>query len=524
MRPFHAVAPIAACCVLAATVPSLPAVAAPAAAALDLRKIDVTATPFAREFGEKLRARLAARADSPAFASFAPGWTATQVGNVVYLQDDGTNDCDGNPDNSWFEDCVSGAVDAFFDAFPQADPDFLSVYLGWDIDFFFAFYSPIANDVRGIGMQHFAGAETFGNANGLQGFIFMNSIQLYDEFGASFRDVMFDMIWGQEFGHRWGAFVHVEKGDLPAKALLGRDEGHWSYFLDSEWSWMEGNDWEKDGGAFTTDFDSFGQPGYSALDLYLMGLIPASAVPDFFLITDAETNRDPEDPPQVMSGGPVTIDGKSVTISIDDVIAAEGERSPSFDRSRRAFQVSNVVILRSTDSPSDATMQARMEEFDEWTRTHFARDTRNLAAIHTGIADPPENPDPTAAFTLPAEAEEGKAVTLDATGSSDPDGEELAYVWDFGDGSGDYTSGPTVEHAFRRGGELTVTLTVVDEQGGSASLSQAISVADEPGDDGPLGCGCRLTATRAAAPGRAAIGSALWAALLAGAVAWRRRG
>jgi len=56
------------------------------------------------------------------------------------------------------------------------------------------------------------------------------------------------------------------------------------------------------------------------------------------------------------------------------------------------------------------------------------------------------------------------SVTLDGSGSSDPDGDPLAYSWDFGDGS-PAGSGVSVQHTYGSAGPYTATLTVDDGNG-----------------------------------------------------------
>lgn len=101
---------------------------------------------------------------------------------------------------------------------------------------------------------------------------------------------------------------------------------------------------------------------------------------------------------------------------------------------------------------------------------------------------------PTAAFsastTSPAA---GATVTFDASSSVDPTGSASAgptsrlrtYSWDFGDGTTQTTSAPTVEHAFANAGatavDRTVRLTVTSFDGvDSAPASQTVAVQGTP--------------------------------------------
>jgi hypothetical protein len=85
---------------------------------------------------------------------------------------------------------------------------------------------------------------------------------------------------------------------------------------------------------------------------------------------------------------------------------------------------------------------------------------------------------PTAAFTAAATASANAAVAFDASGSSSGDSSALQYVWDFGNGQ--RGGGMTIAHLFGSGGSKTVTLTVIDGAGRSASASRTVSVAAAP--------------------------------------------
>jgi PKD repeat protein len=67
------------------------------------------------------------------------------------------------------------------------------------------------------------------------------------------------------------------------------------------------------------------------------------------------------------------------------------------------------------------------------------------------------------------------ALLFDASASSDPDGDPLQFVWDFGDGT--KASGEKVFHLFERPGNYRVTLTANDNKGSACSRSsEAVDV------------------------------------------------
>ena len=98
----------------------------------------------------------------------------------------------------------------------------------------------------------------------------------------------------------------------------------------------------------------------------------------------------------------------------------------------------------------------------------------SIRLVPPGIILPP-NGTPVPSFTYSPSAPLAKSdVTFDGSLSTDSDGRVVSYAWNFGDGS--QGSGVLVKHGFSNDGSYTVTLTVTDDRGQSASLSKAVSV------------------------------------------------
>jgi PKD repeat protein len=93
----------------------------------------------------------------------------------------------------------------------------------------------------------------------------------------------------------------------------------------------------------------------------------------------------------------------------------------------------------------------------------WSRDSRNVAVTASNAA-------PTAAFTISCS---GLSCAFDSTGSTDTDGTIVSYGWDFGDGTSG--SGSYLPHIYARAGSYTVSLTVTDNAGATASDSKAIN-------------------------------------------------
>ncbi|OPY49098.1 MAG: PKD domain protein [Methanosaeta sp. PtaU1.Bin112] len=91
------------------------------------------------------------------------------------------------------------------------------------------------------------------------------------------------------------------------------------------------------------------------------------------------------------------------------------------------------------------------------------------------------NKPPVAMFSIdPVEPEKGELVSFDASESDDFDGDIKKFLWDFGVGRAEpevYYS-EFAEHTYNRPMMYNVTLTIVDNNGATASISQMVEVRE----------------------------------------------
>ena len=98
-------------------------------------------------------------------------------------------------------------------------------------------------------------------------------------------------------------------------------------------------------------------------------------------------------------------------------------------------------------------------------------DTNGLSATATRTVDVTgPNAAPSAEISTSVS---GLTVTADGSGSSDPDGQIVAYDWDWGDGES--STGQLASHAYPAAGDYTVTLTVTDDRGGTAQTTARVT-------------------------------------------------
>ncbi len=242
----------------------------------------------------------------------------------------------------------------------------------------FAYSLPVQNGVAGIGLEQYDYSAEYGSAGHLETFIMMDALTKYpDDPTRRFlgEDSALSVL-GHEVGHLWLAHALFRDGSATSTELLGRDQVHWSFFMDTDGSLDEGNDIEpQSDGSFRTVGASL---RYSALDQYLMGMRQASEVPPFFLVRNPTgTSRDRGRSPQTG----VVFGGTRKDVTIADVQAALTARSPVGGPWVRPLRQAFVYV--SVGSAPDTATIEKLERIRAAWPAFFAQ-----AAEERGQVDP----------------------------------------------------------------------------------------------------------------------------------------
>lgn len=303
---------------------------------------------------------------------------------VVVVRDD-----DGAFDADWADPAVLQAIilrimQTVRRQAPTLDPHFMVVSTTFPVPEPAAFYLPLANDVRGIGYRHLEPEEVFRFTPGrLDGVLFMNAVGGWRGPNAALGDALFL----QELGHRWGVYVRLpaETPDA-ATRLLGRDCAHWSHFVRTAGSALEGNPWAPDGEQ-RWQAPVPATVGYIDAERYLMGLLPPEAVPPLTVIGGPDTGWRCGDgqrsgalnprwrSPSWRTGLPAQAQGSAEVVDFSAVVEAEGLRAPDHRAARRRWSALFVVAARGNDDlaaaaeATDALRQRWAQRFAEATAT-----------------------------------------------------------------------------------------------------------------------------------------------------------
>ena len=257
-----------------------------------------------------------------------------------------------------------------------------------------AYEITVRTNREGIGEPPYDFGHAVGSKARMQGVINMGQLTQYpaDPNGlvparAGAGDTPLTVL-AHETGHLFLAFASVRDPSNPeARPMLSNDLAHWNFAFNSEASLLEGNricDRQRTPAACPAD--SGGRrfvttatvQGYSALDQYLMGFRAPWDVPDTFFVKNPTTftSRAPQ------TG--VNFNGERRDVRLEELIAAEGRRTPDFSVAQRRFRFAFVLVHASGQQPSAAEIE-KVGRFRREFEGYYNRAASGLASADTSL-------------------------------------------------------------------------------------------------------------------------------------------
>ena len=191
-------------------------------------------------------------------------------------------------------------------------------------------YFPVTNDTQGIGVAQQARAAGFGSAGRLQGVIDLPLAAQSIRYGPALHEVM----------HRWANYVvapiphwgfasaHGQLGGFEAERLVDWGDGRYT------------------AGRFGLVANGGNRLPYSDIELYLAGLVPPEEVPDLLVAEDAQWLKGDEGQPVVADDGwPIFTATRISKVSVEDIAAQHGPRSPDPAQSQRQFRAAAILLI-----------------------------------------------------------------------------------------------------------------------------------------------------------------------------------
>ncbi|HKA01116.1 MAG TPA: hypothetical protein VKE70_31605, partial [Candidatus Solibacter sp.] len=147
-----------------------------------------------------------------------------------------------------------------------------------------------------------------------------------------------------------------------------------SFLFDSEASLDEGEQIIDNGAGASPRFVTGAvTQGYSPLDQYLMGLRPPAAVPPVFAVINSPY------PATLHPQSGVTLSGDRLDISVNDIIASEGRRTPDSTVAQRRYRFAFLVVVPAGSTPPDSQLQ-QIETYRQQFPAFFAKAASNNAS------------------------------------------------------------------------------------------------------------------------------------------------
>lgn len=183
-----------------------------------------------------------------------------------------------------------------------------------------------------------------------------------------------------ETGHLFLALASVRDPNDPfARPMLGQGFVHWSFNYNSDASFLEGNRIADLGNGANPRFATTATvERYSALDQYLMGLRAPSEVPPGFVVY-------PGSQPAIrLPQRGVPISGTRRDVTIEEIVAAEGQRIPDHTIAQRRFRFAFLLVTREGEHATPEQI-AQIERYRQDFETYFHQSTDGRGVADTAL-------------------------------------------------------------------------------------------------------------------------------------------
>ena len=249
-----------------------------------------------------------------------------------------------------------------------------------------AYEQTVRSQARGFGLDPWDDGWEYGSASRLQAMINMGQLSQWaaDVANGTVSGRPGDTplsILSHEAGHLFLAYASIADPQNPsAQPMLGYQAAHWSFFFNSEASFLEGERILDRGAGVSPQFVTAETVNhYAPLDQYLMGFRAPSDVPDTFVVRNPASGISASaHPPQT----PARFDGAKQAVKAGDVIQVMGRRTPDSTVAQRRFRFAFVVVVQPGTDPAAGDL-AKINAFQQQFGPYFAKASDNNGSVET---------------------------------------------------------------------------------------------------------------------------------------------
>lgn len=283
---------------------------------------------------------------------------------------------------------------AFYRHFPDSfDTAFIWTDFEYDNGLGVAHSFNVRNQISGIGLRNFDRGFVYGSAERLSTVVTVGNQADWpgnpQVIAAGLNSAI--SIVCHEQGHRWLAYVRFDAEHDIKEDLLGRENAHWSFLVDTRTdsqgtisSLMEGNAWRDSGsGTFTTTETAVNY--FTPLDQYLMGLRSPDEVGEIPYLSTSSQLKEFIREKSPVSG--FSLSAVRKTTSVGQIVEREGPRIPDVQHSQKDFRVAFILLTEQGAQPSSAVLD-KIARYRDALVEYFSAATDGRATMSASLRVP----------------------------------------------------------------------------------------------------------------------------------------